>query len=283
MKNTWLFIIVLSVATISCDPSKPISPAAPPGDTTITNIAYAAPEACKVDLYLPGGRTDTTPVIILIHGGGWSSGNKEELAFMANAFQKKGFAVANMNYRLSPQSEDNFKMQLDDIQSLETFLINNASAYIFSKTKYYITGHSAGGHLALSFAYLRNDGHTIKAAASMSAPVNLHNMAYYNPVLYAPLLTPYLGAPLSSATAERYKAASPYYQASATSVPTILFHGGLDLVVNKDQSIAMNARLQELGTDHKLVLYDFAGHDWWTNSDLVNKTVLETSMWFWNH
>lgn len=283
MKNIVFLLLLLSVAVVSCDPSKPAPPVAPPGDTLITEISYAEPAACMMDLYLPGGRTDTTPMIILIHGGGWSSGSKSELSFMAKAFQKKGFAVANMNYRLSPQSDDNFKMQLDDIQSLEDFLVSNASKYIYSQTNYFITGHSAGAHLALSFAYTRNSDNRIKAAGGMATPTNLFNMAYYNPVLYEQLLTPYLGVPLSGTTTERYKSASPYYQATSSSVPTILFQGDLDVIVNKDQATSMAARLQELGVAHKLIIYPFIFHDWWTNGDLVNNTVNETSIWFWNH
>lgn len=284
MKKIFFLLFVLCITIVSCDPSKfPDHPVAPPGDTTIANISYSSPEACKADLFLPGGRTDTTPVIILIHGGGWKEGSRGELSFFAKAFQKKGFVVANMDYRLSPQSDDNYNMQLDDIQSLRTFLIKKAPNFIYSKTRYFIIGHSAGAHLALSFAYTRNDDHKIKAAAGMATPTNLFNMAYYNPTLYASLLTPYLGTPLTGASTDRYKAASPYYQATSASVPTILFQGDLDFIVGKDQATSMDARLQELGVDHRLIIYPLIFHDWWMNGDLVNNTVEEACNWFWNH
>ncbi len=284
MKNTFFMLLVCFTALVSCDPSKNYDhPVAPGKDTAFIDVSYSTLEACKFDLYLPGGRTDTTPVIILIHGGGWKEGNKSDLSFLAKAFQKKGFVVANMNYRLSPQSGDNFKMQLDDIQSLKTFLIDNASKYIYSENTYFITGHSAGAHLALSFAYTRNTDHKIKAAGGMATPTNLFSMAYYNPTLYASLLTPYLGVPLNSATTERYKSASPYYQVTSASVPTILFQGDLDIIVNKDQATSMDARLQQLGIDHKLIIYPFVFHDWWTNGDFLNNTVDETCNWFWGH
>lgn len=284
MKNIFFLLLVLCTALVSCDPSKNYDhPVAPGKDTTFTDLSYSAPEACKFDLYLPGGRTDTTPVIILIHGGGWKEGSKTDLSFFGKAFQKKGFVVANTNYRLSPQSDDNFKMQLDDISALKTFLTGNSRKYLYSGSRYFIIGHSAGAHLALSFAYTRNDDHIIKAAGGMATPTNLFNMAYYNPTLYASLLTPYLGAPLSSATTELYKSASPYYQATSASVPTILFQGDLDIIVNKDQATSMDARLQELGVDHKLIIFPFVFHDWWTNGDFLNNTIDETCGWFWKY
>lgn len=284
MNRYIIILIIFCGALVSCErpPATP-NPPATLEDTTIMDISYAEPEACLFDLYLPGSRTDTTPVIILIHGGGWSSGSRAELSFLAKRFKEKGFVVANMDYRLSPQSDDNFKMQLDDIASLQAFLLGNAFQYTYSKTLFYITGHSAGAHLSLSYAYTRNENHLIKAAGGMATPTNLHSMAYYDPNLYAPLLTPYLGAPLSGATDARYKSASPYFQATSSAVPTILFQGDLDIIVNKQQAIGMAARLKELGVAHKLIIYPLVFHDWWTNATFVNNTVEETSSWFRNH
>lgn len=267
----------------SCTPEPVSAPAFSEVDTTVIGISYGTVPAQQVDLHLPGGRTDTTPVIILIHGGGWTEGSKSDLSFFANEFKKKGFAVANMNYRLSPQSDDNYKMQLDDIDALKTYLIKNSNKYKYSSSDFYIIGHSAGAHLSLSFAYTRNGDHIIKAAAGMATPTNLYNMAYYNPVLYASLLTPYLGAPLSAGTEARYKGASPYYQADANAVPTILFQGDLDVIINKDQAITMSTRLKSLGVDEKLIVYPLVFHDWWTNGDFLNNTIDETCSWFWRH
>jgi len=276
--------ILLSLATVlSCTKESTVN--GPPttdnvADTIYKNLVYGYKDKQNFDLYLPAHRSDTTPVIILIHGGGWHEGDKNDLAFFAQIFQGLGFAVANINYRLSPQSDDNFKMQLDDIESIVNLLLKNSGKYIFSKDRFYITGHSAGAHLSLSFAYTRNSTKIIKAAAGMATPTNLYYMAYYNPVLFESLLTPYLGVPLSSTTEARYKTASPYFQATATSVPTILFQGDLDVIISKDQANMMKSKLDELGVENKLIIYPFIFHDWWSNFDLVKNTVAETITWF---
>ena len=53
----------------------------------------------RMDLYLPPAGGAPTPIIINIHGGGWNKGTKESQSGF-NAFFKKGYAVANMEYRL---------------------------------------------------------------------------------------------------------------------------------------------------------------------------------------
>lgn len=277
-----LFLVLCVICFVSCQKPSPVSPAPANDrtDTVFTDIGYGSHSQQKMDLYLPAGRTDSSPVLILIHGGGWKEGSKNELSFFAKKFQKKGFAVANINYRLAVDEGDHFKMQLDDIGSVISYLQQHAIEHHYSDNRFYITGHSAGGHLSLSYGYTRNQSGIIKGVAGMAAPTNLFSMAYYNPVVYGDLLTNYLGAPLSAATNELYKSASPYYQATTTSVPTILFQGELDIIVNKDQATGLAGKLKQLQVPEKVVLYPFVFHDWWTNNDLINNTVEETTKWF---
>lgn len=264
----------------SCEKANVPPIVAPKNDTAILNISYGTDASEKMDLYLPGGRTDTTRIIVLIHGGSWSGGDKGDLTFFAKGWQKRGFAVANINYRLSPKSDDNYNMQLDDIASAIAKLQSDANSYVYSKSKYYITGHSAGAHLSLSYAYTRNSSGLIKAVGGMASPTNLFSMAYYNPNIYAQLLTPYLGVPLTGATTKRYTDASPYFQVTSSSVPTILFQGDWDVIVQKEQSQSLSAKLTEEGVPNKLNIYLYQWHDWWTNGDLVNNTLDETAAWF---
>lgn len=278
-----IFFCIAILMLASCEKEQQPGPETPQDakkDTVIKNLSYGSDPAQKMDLYLPAARTDTTRVIILIHGGGWNTGDKGELSFFAEGWKKRGFAVANINYRLSPKTDDNYKMQLDDIGSSIQFLLNNANSYAYSKISFYMTGHSAGGHLSLAYSYTRNESRLIKAVAGMAAPTDLFRLAYYDPNVYAPLLTPYLGVALTSASEARYKNASPYYQVNESSVPTILFHGDLDFIVNKDHSTYLDAKLDKVGVDHRLKIYPAQFHDWWTNGDFVKNTLDETAAWF---
>ncbi|MEO9023194.1 MAG: alpha/beta hydrolase [Ginsengibacter sp.] len=275
--------LVVAVFLFSCN--KEVTVVAPPhsfplADTVIQNVSYGNNNAYKLDLGLPGNRSNETKMVIVIHGGSWSGGDKGELNFMTVGLKARGFAVANINYRLSPQSDDNYAMQLDDIDSVVSFLKKNAAYYIFNPQHFYITGHSAGAHLSLSYAYTRNQNGTIEAASGMASPTNLFNAAYYNTVIDGPLITPYLGAPLNSTSAQRYKDCSPYYHVNKNTVPTILFQGDLDFVIQKEQSNDLGYLLTQNGVANKVIIYPFVFHDWWSNGDLVKNTLDETAAWF---
>ena len=282
MKNIFPSLII-ALFLFSCNKESTITTVPhsfPLADTIIRNLSYGNNSAYTLDLGLPGNRTAETKMVIVIHGGAWSAGDKNDLNFMTSGLKARGFAVANINYRLSPQSDDNYAMQLDDIDSVISFLDKKTAYYIFNSKQFYITGHSAGAHLSLAYAYTRNSNGKIKAAAGMSTPTNLFNAAYYNTVIDAPLITPYLGEALTSASEQRYKDCSPYFQVNKNTVPTILFQGDLDFVVQKEQATSLGSVLTQNGVANKVIIYPFVFHDWWTNSDFVKNTLDETSAWF---
>jgi dipeptidyl aminopeptidase/acylaminoacyl peptidase len=285
-----VIIIFIVISFLSCQKNNiynpPIPPSGPLRDTIIKNLSYGTDVSQKFDLGLPAGRTGNTPLVVVVHGGGWSTGDKAELNWLLQGLKQRGFAVANINYRLTLNSTDNYKMQLDDVDSAVKYTLRQAGVYTFNQQKLYIVGHSAGGHLSLCYAYSRNADNKVKAAGSMAGPTNLFSMAYYNPVVYNSLLQSFLGIPLypiSPASELRYKNCSPHYQATTTSVATIFFHGDLDPVVNPDQSSGMANKLGTLGVDKKMISYPLTFHDWWTDGIKVNNTLDELKNWFNGH
>lgn len=286
--NLALFLFTAFIL-ISCVPEPINPPTLPPGslrDTTIQNISYGANSSQKLDLGLPGGRTSATPLVVVVHGGGWASGDKTELSWLLNGLKQRGFAVANINYRLTLNTPDNYKMELDDVDSAVQFTLRQASLYTFNGQKLYIVGHSAGGHLSLAYAYTRNGNGKIKAAGSLAGPTDLFAMSYYNFNIYNSILQPFLGVPLfpsSPAATQRYQNCSPQYQATAAAPPTIFFHGELDPVVYLDQSTNMVVKLGTLGVDKKLITYPFTFHDWWTDGTKTANTIDELRNWFNGH
>jgi len=177
-------------------------------------------------------------------------------------------------------------MQVDDVDSAIQFSLRLASTYTFNGQKLYIAGHSAGGHLAMSYAYTRNTAGKVKAVGSLAGPSNLFSMSYYNFNIYNLILEPYLGVPLfpaSPAATQRYQDCSPFYRATASAPPTIFFHGDLDPVVYTDQSTGMHAKLGTLRVDKKIIMYPFTFHDWWTDGTKTANTMDELKAWFTAH
>ncbi|HYC27270.1 MAG TPA: hypothetical protein VEB42_00625, partial [Chitinophagaceae bacterium] len=77
----------------------------PDGFTSRLNVVYTNVNGWegKMDLYLPPQKNGASPVVINIHGGGWNKGVKESQTGF-NTFFKMGYAVANIEYRLSQQA-----------------------------------------------------------------------------------------------------------------------------------------------------------------------------------
>ena len=286
----WIFFAITTVSLISCQPGDITPPPDPTPivlkDTTIIDISYGTNTSQKFDIGLPANRTLTTPLVIVIHGGGWATGDKGELTWLLNGLKQRGFAAANINYRLTLNTADNYKMQLDDVDSAVQYTLRQAPVQVFNNQKFYIVGHSAGGHLALCYAYTRNANGKIKAAGSLAGPADLFAMSYYNFNLYNQILNPYLGVPLfplTTASEQRYKSCSPQYQAAAASPATIFFHGEQDFVVTPDLSSSMFAKLGTLGVDKKIISYPLTFHDWWTDGNKVTNTLDELKNWFNSH
>ena len=228
MKRIALPLIALLFLMLeACRPDNPApNPIFPLVDTTVNNLDYGDDPLQRLNLALPANRNAQTPLVMIVHGGGWVTGDKSEFLFLSNGLKQRGFAVANVNYRLSTNNPDNYKMQLDDLDSAIQYCFRKASYYTFSNQKIYLVGHSAGGHLSLALSYTRNGNGKIKAVASLAGPTDLFSMAYYNNILYGTVLSTYLGMPLLPVTPvseQRYKSCSPQYQATTTSPATIFF------------------------------------------------------------
>ena len=56
-----------------------------------------------MDVYRPKGTTDKLPVIVSIHGGGWTYGDKERYQWYCMNLAQRGFAVVNFTYRVAPE------------------------------------------------------------------------------------------------------------------------------------------------------------------------------------
>lgn len=262
----WVLLIASAFILYSCKKEKSNNP--PPAtvaEKTELNVAYGTNAAQKMDVYLPAGRsTSTTKVIILIHGGGWSTGDKSDFTVYVDTLKRRlpGFAIININYRLASGTSNLFPTQENDVNAAVSFIYGKRNEYAISD-KFVLLGNSAGGHLSLLQAYKYSSPVKIKAVVDFYGPTDLVDM-YNNPAsIFAPpaaLAAVVGGTPITNPV--MYQQSSPINFVTAQSPPTIILQGGADILVAPSQSSALNNKLQTFGVTKQYVFYPAENHGW---------------------
>ncbi|MDO5980343.1 alpha/beta hydrolase [Flavivirga spongiicola] len=225
------------------------------------NISYGNDNHQKFDLYLPANRNLNTKTIVLIHGGGWTSGDKEDMNPIKDLLRIDfpDIAVANINYRLADTNNKAYPMQIEDISSVINYLKNNKEKYTISENIGFI-GTSAGAHLSLLWSYAFDNDNNTNMVCSIVGPTNFTDPAYLNSAsTELQELLDLLGV---NRTTPFLEEVSPYHQVTASAPPTILFYGGKDPLIPTTQGTDLRDRLEDLGVINQFTLYPNAGHGW---------------------
>jgi acetyl esterase/lipase len=119
----------------------------PPGIVVHRDLAYvtAGHERQKLDLYLPSMSVGPCPVIIWVHGGAWSLGDKAACPPLKQGFVGFGYAIASVNHRFS--SDAVYPAQLEDLKAAVRWLRGHAKEFNLDATHIGAWGASSGGHL----------------------------------------------------------------------------------------------------------------------------------------
>ena len=236
----------------------------------------------KMDLYTPPPGGKPSAVVINIHGGGWNHGVKESQTGF-NSFFKESFAVANIEYRLTPFATA--PAAVEDARCALIYLVKNAEALNIDLNRIVVMGGSSGGHLALMTGYLENDpiydsqcpgAKKIKVAAVIDkyGITDVWDWAYGKD-LTSKSATNWLGAKKNDSIFAR--SLSPLYYVKKTTPPTFIVHGDADPTVPYQQSVALYKKLQEAGVTSAFMTVPGGLHgkfDKEKNSEL-NKAIMQ--------
>ena len=136
------------------------------------NIRYvdgvtSDPARQVMDIYLPAEDKweEGKPLVVWLHGGAWISGDKDWAFGIYSRYCRKlaehGIATANVSYRLSPGVKH--PAHVEDAAAATAWLINNAENFGYNNSMIFVSGHSAGGHLAALLAaddkYIKEQGY----------------------------------------------------------------------------------------------------------------------------
>lgn len=118
----------------------------------VRNITYLPADTklktddIKLDIYSPKNTETKKDVFIFLHGGGWSHGKKSQYKFFGKDLARKGIVAVIADYPLSPKADYN-DMAIASAKAVK-WVTENIDKYGGDASRIFISGHSAGGHLA---------------------------------------------------------------------------------------------------------------------------------------
>jgi acetyl esterase/lipase len=235
-----LAILALLVAACASKPASELS------YEILRDQTYAPGLRC--DLFVPKGQ-GPFPVVLMVHGGGWYKGEPADMDDLARRFAEEGYAVVNAGYRFAPAHV--FPAQLGDLTSALIWIRDQAGARRWDARRLSLFGYSAGAHLALMLAYAPALGASearvapvslprVRAVVAGGAPTDLGRLSDSR------LVRDFMGFAIEK-NPEAYRRASPLHWAGQSSVPTFLFHGTHDWVVDVKHSRDLKKKLEEAG------------------------------------
>jgi acetyl esterase/lipase len=215
------------------------------------------------DLYVPQG-DGVFPAMIVIHGGAWATGTKEQLAGVAKALARLGYTTAAISYRLAPQNK--FPAQIYDCQAAVRWLRTNAKKYKVDPERIGGYGYSAGGELVALLGALDDDDKVREPGLPADAPSARLQVVVAGgaPCDFGSLPpdSPRLAFWLGGTPAEKpeaYRDASPINFVTSDDPPMFFFHGENDNLVPKRSPQRMVFRLKEAGVEAEFC--EIAGAD----------------------
>ena len=244
----------------------------------IPNITYLSVDSIdlQLDAYIPaknlGGdpwvefTEDRKPVLLYIHGGGWTGLNRSIRNLNIMPYIDKGFAVVNIDYRLLYQAP--FPACIADCRYALNWIYENAAQYKFDTTRIVVSGESAGGHLALMTGFMTHDreifipGKPVTRHLKVAAVINWFGVSdmekiatFWNSEYFVRNLTG------DSLTKEYiYKTCSPLTYVNPAVPPVLTIHGDLDDSVPFIHAQLLHDALDKNQVKNKLIIIEGKRH-----------------------
>jgi acetyl esterase/lipase len=231
------------------------TPKVPDNVEVAKNIEYknCNGKSLQMDIYQAKNSSKPAPMLVFIHGGGWSHGDRNEYLGYALYFANLGYTTATLTYRVVKDAP--YPACVADVTDAVAFIFRNSGKYHFDHDRVALVGGSAGSHLAMLAAYgWRRPGsgmdtmstavvsHRIKAVVEMYGPVDFTTE-------YArkqSMVTRLMGHSYQEIP-QLYAEASPINWVDKNAPPSLILQGTRDMLVPLSQAELLKRKLDSLG------------------------------------
>jgi len=237
------------------------------------NIAYGDRQNNIYDLYLPNDAdsNDSLALILYVHGGSWLGGEKEWHDRDCHTWVQKGYATASMNYSLLGEKEVSLPTMVDEIGTCIRHIQKFAAKKGAHIRQMAIAGTSAGGHLAMMFAYTHKHPIPLRFEVIQVGPADFRILFPYDPNAKAEDIENFVfsctGQHLSAKDCKKEVLDSIKLQASpighinkGNALPAIFAYGGQDSLVKPDHYRVLRERYDSLDAPYDLIVFPNSGH-----------------------
>lgn len=270
--STFLFSFFLVSCVTQLPPQRDAVASLYSNSIVIPNITYLTIDSIDLhlDAYIPaknlGGEpwveysNKRKPVLLYIHGGGWSGLNRSIRNLNFLPYVDKGYAVVNIDYRLIGQAP--FPACIADCRYALNWIYENAEKYKFDTTKIVVSGESAGGHLALMTGFLTNDSDIaiphkpIARKLKVAAVINWFGISDVKKLMEfwnSPSFTERLVGDMAKEE-KIFASCSPLTYVNSAVPPVLTIHGDADNTVPFVHAVLLHDALKKYGVRNNLVV-----------------------------
>lgn len=249
-----------------------------------------AEQELKLDVYRPKSEA-VLPACVIVHGGGWTGGDKERFRPLAIALAERGYVVANVEYRLAGVAK--YPAGVQDCLLAVRWLRANAERFGADPDRIGAWGGSAGGHIVgmmagslppdrFLTAELKDFSPAVQASCIMAGPTDLTNETFVTNLRKAGEQSnsyQWLGR-LYDEAPDLYREASPLTHFTKETGPVLFLTGDLD---NPARDTAGLEKLKSLGVATEQVVLKDAKHGCWMQRPWFEQCVDAVDAWFRAH
>ena len=248
-------LMIQSVRSGYIGQSEPIDPASlPPSaadlypDVRVGDLFIPSPLGpIRCQTFAPGARTGALPLLVYLHGGGFTVGASEDTAYITSRIaEENGMLVVSVNYRLAPEWP--FPAGLEDTLAVLQWLRSNGGEIGGDPDFIAVGGDSAGGNMAAALPLKANDeGTRAPDAALLLCPITDFNVERHasfealapRGIIYDTAFVGYIrGAYVVHHRLWSHPHASPAFGDLSTYPPTVIVAGGVDPIVDDNRAFA---------------------------------------------